>query len=137
MSYELALALTIVGVMALVSGIIVAAVVLPAKYVEKKIEHDYPQYVKVKERMIRHANANTLYYHKKIRPYEKQIEELETSLRWLPKDEREKVIEEIETLKQKRYTFQLHYDNGVKEVEKYREQMEAIRTANPWLAEHT
>ena len=137
MSYELALALTIVGVMALVSGIIVAAVVIPAKYVEKKIEHDYPQYVKVKERMIRHANANTLYYHKKIRPYEKQIEELETSLRWLPKDEREKVIEEIETLKQKRYTFQLHYDNGVKEVEKYREQMEAIRTANPWLAEHT
>lgn len=137
MSYELALALTILGVLALVSGIIVAAVVLPAKYVEKKIEHDYPQYVKVKERMIRHANANTLYYHEKIRPYEKQIEELETSLRWLPKDEREKIIEEIETLKQKRYTFQLHYDNGVKEVKKYREQMEAIRTANPWLAEHT
>jgi predicted RNase H-like nuclease (RuvC/YqgF family) len=137
MSYELAFALTLLGALALISGIIVAAVVLPARYVENKIEHDYPQYVRVKARMINCANANALYYHNKIRPYEKQIEELETSLRWLPKDEREKVIEEIETLKQKRYVFQLHYDNGLEEVEKYREQMEAIRTANPWLAEHT
>lgn len=137
MSYEMAIALTILCGLALISGVIVAVVVFSAKYVEKKIERDYPQYVRVKARMLKCAQANIDYYHKKIKPYEKQIEQLEISLRWLPKEERDKVVEEIETLKQKRYVFQFHYDNGQEEVEKYREQLEAIRTANPWLAEHT
>ena len=137
MSYEMAIAFVILGTVALIGGIIVAAVVLPFKYVEKKIERDYPQYVRVKARMLKCAQANIDYRHKKIKPYEKQIEELETKLRWLPKEERDKIIEEIEILKQKRYVFQLHYENGQEEVEKYREQLEAIRAANPWLAEHT
>ena len=67
-------------------------------YIDNTISTKYPQYVKACKRLSRIGHENMSYYNENIRKYEKQIEELETKLRWLPKEERDKIIEKIEEL---------------------------------------
>ena len=76
------------------------------------------------------------YYNENGRKYEKQIEELETKLRWLPKEECDKIIEEIETLMIKRLEYYKIWELKHEELEKARETVDAIRAANPWLQKH-
>ena len=105
-------------------------------YIDDTISTKYPQYVKACKRLSRIGHENTSYYNENIRKYEKQIEELETKLRWLPKEERDKIIEEIETLKVKRFEYYKIWKLKSEDLEKARETVDAIRAANPWLQKH-
>jgi uncharacterized coiled-coil DUF342 family protein len=105
-------------------------------YIENTISTKYPQYVKACKRLSRIGHENMSYYNENVRKYEKQIEELEAKLRWLPKEERDKIIEEIETLKIKRLEYYKIWELKSKDLEKARETVDAIRAANPWLQKH-
>lgn len=105
-------------------------------YIDNTISTKYPQYVKACKRLSRIGHENMSYYNENIRKYEKQIEELEAKLRWLPKEERDKIIEEIETLKIKRFEYYKIWELKNKDLEEARETVDAIRAANPWLQKH-
>jgi uncharacterized coiled-coil DUF342 family protein len=105
-------------------------------YIDDTISTKYPQYVKACKRLSRIGHETVSYYNENVRKYEKQIEELETKLRWLPKEERDKIIEEIETLKIKRFEYYKIWELKSKDLEKARETVDAIRAANPWLQKH-
>ena len=105
-------------------------------YIDNTISTKYPQYVKACKRLSRIGHENMSYYNENVRKYEKQIEELETELRWLPKEERDKIIEEIETLKTKRFEYYKIWELKSEDLEKARETVDAIRAANPWLQKH-
>ena len=105
-------------------------------YIDNTISTKYPQYVKACKRLSRIGHENMSYYNETVRKYEKQIEELETELRWLPKEERDKIIEEIETLKIKRFEYYKIWELKSEDLEKARETVDAIRAANPWLKKH-
>lgn len=105
-------------------------------YIDNTISTKYPQYVKACKRLSRIGHESMSYYNENVRKYEKQIEELETKLRWLPKEERDKIIEEIETLKIKRFEYYKIWELKNKDLEEARETVEAIRAANPWLQKH-
>lgn len=105
-------------------------------YIDNTISTKYPQYVKACKRLSRIGHENMSYYNENVRKYEKQIEELETELRWLPKEERDKIIEEIETLKIKRFEYYKIWELKSEDLEKARETVDAIRAANPWLKKH-
>ena len=105
--------------------------------IDNTISTKYPQYVKACKRVSRLGHECMDYYHENIRKYEKQIEKLEEDLRWLPKEERDKIIEEIETLKVKRFEYHKIWELKHEELEKARDTVDAIRAANPWLQKHT
>lgn len=105
-------------------------------YIDNTIATKYPQYVKACKRVSHLGHECMDYYHENIRKYEKQIEKLEENLRWLPKEERDKIIEEIETLKVKRFEYNKIWELKHEELEKARETVDAIRAANPWLQKH-
>lgn len=105
-------------------------------YIDDTISTKYPQYVKACKRLSRIGHENMSYYNENIRKYEKQIEELETKLRWLPKEERDKIIEEIEALKIKRFEYYKIWELKSEDLEKARETVDVIRAANPWLQKH-
>lgn len=105
-------------------------------YIDNTISTKYPQYIKACKRLSRIGHETMSYYNENVRKYEKQIEELETKLRWLPKEERDKIIEEIETLKIKRFEYYKIWELKHEELEKARETVDTIRAANPWLQKH-
>lgn len=105
-------------------------------YIDNTISTKYPQYVKACKRLSRLGHECMDYYNENIRKYEKQIEKLEENLRWLPKEERDKIIEEIETLKVKRFEYNKILELKHEELEKARDTVNAIRAANPWLQKH-
>lgn len=105
-------------------------------YIDDTISTKYPQYVKACKRLSRIGHETMSYYNENVRKYEKQIEELETKLRWLPKEERDKIIEEIETLKVKRFEYYKIWELKSEDLEKARETVDALRAANPWLQKH-
>ena len=105
-------------------------------YIDNTITTKYPQYVKACKRLSRIGHENMSYYNENVRKYEKQIEKLEAKLRWLPKEERDKIIVEIETLKIKRLEYYKIWELKGEDLEKARETVDAIRAANPWLQKH-
>lgn len=105
-------------------------------YIDNTISTKYPQYVKACKRLSRIGHETMSYYNENVWKYEKQIEELEAKLRWLPKEERDKIIEEIETLKFKRFEYSKIWELKIEDLEKARETVDAIRAANPWLQKH-
>lgn len=126
----------IILVCAAVSGLIFICLKARNNYIDNTISTKYPQYVKACKRLSRIGHENVSYYNENVRKYEKQIEGLETKLRWLPKEERDKIIEEIETLKIKRLEYYKIWELKNEELEKARETVDAIRAANPWLQKH-
>jgi hypothetical protein len=105
-------------------------------YIDDTISTKYPQYVKACKHLSRIGHESISYYNENVQKYEKQIEKLEVKLRWLPKEERDKIIEEIETLKVKRFEYCKIWELKNKDLEKARETVDAIRAANPWLQKH-
>ena len=105
-------------------------------YIDNTIATKYPQYIKAYKRLSRIGHENMSYYNENVRKYEKQIEELEAKLRWLPKEERDKIIEEIEVLKVKRLEYYKIWELKSEDLEKARETVKAIKAANPWLQKH-
>ena len=105
-------------------------------YIDNTISTKYPQYVKACKHLSRIGHESISYYNENVQKYEKQIEKLEVKLRWLPKEERDKIIEEIETLKVKRFEYYKIWELKHEDLEKARETVEAIRAANPWLKKH-
>ena len=105
-------------------------------YIDNTISTKYSQYVKACKRVSHLGRECVDYYHENIRKYEKQIEKLEENLQWLPKEERDKIIEEIETLKIKRFEYYKIWELKTKDLEKAHETVKAIKAANPWLQKH-
>ena len=126
----------IILVCAAFGGLIYLGMKAYNNYIDNTISTKYPQYIKACKRLSRIGHENMSYYNENIRKYEKQIEELETKLRWLPKEERDKIIEEIEALKIKRFEYYKIWELKSKDLEKARETVDAIRAANPWLQKH-
>ena len=126
----------IILICAAVGGLIFICLKAYNNYIDNTISTKYPQYVKACKRLSRIGHENMSYYNENVRKYEKQIEELEAKLRWLPKEERDKIIEEIETLKIKRFEYYKIWELKNKDLEEARETVEAIRAANPWLQKH-
>lgn len=119
-----------------VSGLIFICLKAYNNYIDNTISIKYPQYIKACKRLSRIRNENINYYNMNVRKYEKQIEELEAKLRWLPKEERDKIIEKIETLKIKRLEYYKIWELKNEDLERVRETVKAIRAANPWLQKH-
>lgn len=126
----------IILVCAAISGLIFICLKAYNNYINNTISIKYPQYIKACKRLSRIRNENINYYNMNVRKYEKQIEELEAKLRWLPKEERDKIIEKIETLKIKRLEYYKIWELKNKDLERVRETVKAIRAANPWLQKH-
>lgn len=134
--FELMILGCIILVFVAIGSLIFICVKAYNNYIDDTISTKYPQYVKACKRLSRIGHESVSYYNENIRKYEKQIEELETKLRWLPEEERNKIIEEIETLKIKRFEYYKIWELKNEDLENARETVDAIRAANPWLQKH-
>lgn len=117
-------------------GLIYLGMLMYDRYIERTISQKYPDYVKAVGRMHRLAHECMDYRKKNVSSYEKQIERLEEKLRWLPKEERDKIVEKIEELKAKRFEYNKILDLKLEELDRARDNIDAIKAAHPWLQKH-
>lgn len=136
MSYEMAVFLVILCGIALCGAVSGVVMVLHTKYVDKKIEKEYPEYLRARHVASVCDKEAGAYYMKHVRKYEKEIEKKESELRWLPKAERDKIIEEIETLKEQRLVYYTNYQSMRDDAAEKWKQVNAIVNAHPFLCKH-
>lgn len=137
MSYEMAIFLVIacVGGTLLFLAVLFGVYLYP-KHIEKKIKSEYPDYVRARYVASLCDKEAGEYYIKHVRKYEKEIEKKEKDLRWLPKAERDEIIEEIETLKKQRLVYYTNYQAMRDDAANKWENVEAIVNAHPFLIKH-
>lgn len=136
MIYEIAIPLTIFCAIVLPCLACVFGVRLYHKYIDKKIERKYPDYLRALNIASTCDKEAGQYYNKYVSKYEKEIEKKEHELRWLPKTERDEVIEEIETLKKQRLVYYTNYTNMRKDAKEKWERVNAIVNSHPFLRKH-
>lgn len=136
MSYEMVIFLVFLCGIILCGILGGVGIALHAKYIDKKIEKEYPDYVRARHvASICDKEAGT-YFMKHVRKYEKEIEKKENELRWLPKEERDEIIEEIETLKKQRLVYYTNYVNMREDAKEKWERVNAIVNSHPFLRKH-
>jgi len=136
MSYENVIFLVILGGIVLCGILSGVGMVLYYKHIDKKIEKEYPEYLRachVASTCDKEAGA---YFMKHVRKYEKEIEKKESELRWLPKAERDEIVEEIETLKKQRLVYYTNYQSMRDDAAEKWERVNAIVNAHPFLRKH-
>lgn len=136
MSYEMVIFLVFLCGIILCSILGGVGIALHAKYIDKKIEKEYPDYLRachVASICDKEAGA---YFMKHVRKYEKEIEKKENELRWLPKEERDEIIEEIETLKKQRLVYYTNYVNMREDAKEKWERVNTIVNSHPFLRKH-
>ena len=111
-------------------------IALHAKYIDKKIEKEYPDYLRARHVACICDKEAGEYFRKHVRKYEKEIEAKESELRWLPKEERDEIIEEIETLKKQRLVYYTNYVNMREDAKEKWERVNAIVNSHPFLRKH-
>ena len=111
-------------------------IALHAKYIDKKIEKEYPDYLRARHVACICDKEAGEYFRKHVRKYEKEIEAKESELRWLPKEERDEIIEEIETLKKQRLVYYTNYTNMREDAKEKWERVNAIVNSHPFLRKH-
>lgn len=111
-------------------------IVLYTKYIDKKIEKEYPDYLRARHAACICDKEANEYFRKYVRKYEKKIEAKESELRWLPKEERDEIIEKIETLKKQRLVYYTNYINMRKDAKEKWERVNAIVNSRPFLRKH-
>lgn len=111
-------------------------IALHAKYIDKKIEKEYPDYLRARHVACICDKEASEYFRKHVRKYEKEIEAKESELRWLPKEERDEIIEEIETLKKQRLVYYTNYVNMREDAKEKWERVNAIVNSHPFLRKH-
>lgn len=133
MSYEMAI---------IICGIILCGVawgvglMLYEKYITKKIKREYSDYVRARYVASICDKEAGEYYIKHVRKYEQEIERKEKELRWLPKEERDVIMEEIEALKEQRLVYYTNYKTMREEAKKKWDNVEAIVNVHPFLRKH-
>lgn len=136
MSYEMAVFLIILCGIILCGVVCGVGMVLHTKYVDKKIEKEYPEYLRARHVASVCDKEAGAYFMKHVRKYEKEIEKKESELRWLPKAERDEIIEEIETLKKQRLVYYTNYQSMRDDAAEKWERVNAIVNAHPFLRKH-
>ena len=136
MSYEMIVFLVSLFGLVLCGILIAVGIVLYNKYVDKKIEKEYPDYLRARHVACICDEEAGEYFRKHVRKYEKEIEAKERELRWLPKEERDEIIEEIETLKKQRLVYYTNYTNMRKDAKEKWERVNAIVNSHPFLRKH-
>ena len=118
-------------------GVLVGVgIILHAKYIDKKIEKEYPDYIRARHIACTCDKEAGEYFRKHVRKYEKEIEAKESELRWLPKEERDEIIEEIETLKKQRLVYYTNYTNMREDTKEKWQRVNAIVNSHPFLRKH-
>ena len=136
MSYEMAVFLVILCGIALCGVVSGVGMVLHTKYVDRKIEKEYPEYLRARHVASTCDKEAGAYFMKHVRKYEKEIEKKESELRWLPKAERDEIVEEIETLKKQRLVYYTNYQSMRDDAAEKWERVNAIVNAHPFLRKH-
>lgn len=136
MNYEMAVFLIILCGIALCGVISGIGMVLHTKHIDKKIEKEYPEYLRARHVASVCDKEASAYFMKHVSKREKEIEEKENELRWLPKAERDKIIEEIETLKKQRLVYYTNYVTMLEDAHEKWERVNAIVNAHPFLRKH-
>lgn len=136
MSYEKAIFLVIICGIALCGIACGVGMVLYNKHIKKKIEKEYPDYLRARHVASVCDKEVGEYYMKHVRKYEKEIEKKENELRWLPKTERDEIVEEIETLKKQRLVYFTNYKAMREDATNKWNNVEAIVNAHPFLRKH-
>lgn len=136
MSYEMVIFLVFLCGIILCSILGGVGIALHAKYIDKKIEKEYPDYLRARHVASICDKEAGAYFMKHVRKYEKEIEKKENELRWLPKEERDEIIEEIETLKKQRLVYYTNYVNMREDAEEKWERVNAIVNSHPFLRKH-
>ena len=136
MLYEIAIPLTIFCAIVLPCLAYVFGMMLYHKYIDKKIERKYPDYIRACNIASACDKEAAQYYNKHISKYENKIEKKERELRWLPRTESDEVIEEIETLKKQRLVYFTNYKAMCEDATNKWKNVEAIVNAHPFLRKH-
>lgn len=136
MSYEMVIFLVFLCGIILCSILGGVGIALHAKYIDKKIEKEYPDYLRARHVASICDKEAGAYFMKHVRKYEKEIEKKENELRWLPKEERDEIIEEIETLKKQRLVYYTNYVNMREDAKEKWERVNAIVNSHPFLRKH-
>lgn len=136
MSYEMVIFLVFLCGILLCSILGGVGIALHAKYIDKKIEKEYPDYLRARHVASICDKEAGAYFMKHVRKYEKEIEKKENELRWLPKEERDEIIEEIETLKKQRLVYYTNYVNMREDAKEKWERVNAIVNSHPFLRKH-
>lgn len=136
MSYETAVLLVIFFSIILCGILSGVGMVLYNKHIDKKIEKEYPEYLRARHVASTCDKEAGAYFMKHVRKYEKEIEKKESELRWLPKAERDEIIEEIETLKEQRLVYYTNYQSMRDDAAEKWERVNAIVNAHPFLRKH-
>lgn len=136
MSYEMAIFLVIICGIVLCGFASGVGMVLYNKHIDKKIKKEYPDYIRARYVASICDKEAGEYYTKHVRKYEKEIEQKENELRWLPKTERDEIVEEIETLKKQRLVYFTNYEAMREDAKNKWENVNAIVNAHPFLRKH-
>ena len=136
MSYEIAFLAVLLAATVLLSVLCAISIGFYNKHIEKKIEREYPDYIRARHVASMCDKEAGEYYNKNVRKYEKEIEKKEKNLRWLPKTERDEIIEEIETLKKQRFVYYTNYQTMREDAANKWENVDAIVNAHPFLRKH-
>ena len=136
MSYEMIVFLVSLCGLVLCGVLVGVGIVLYTRYIDKKIEKEYPDYLRARHIACICDKEAGEYFRKHVRKYEKEIEAKESELRWLPKEERDEIIEEIETLKKQRLVYYTNYTNMREDAKEKWERVNAIVNSHPFLRKH-
>lgn len=136
MSYERVIFLVFLLGIVLCGILIYVGIILHTKYIDKKIEKEYPDYLRARHVACICDEEAGEYFRKHVRKYEKEIEAQESELRWLPKEERDEIVEKIETLKKQRLVYYTNYINMRKDAKEKWERVNAIVNSHPFLRKH-
>lgn len=136
MIYETVVFFVVIGIFVLFGFACGFGFVLYHKHIDKKIERKYPDYIQACNIASVCDKEAGQYYNKHVSKYEKEIEKKERELRWLPKEERDEIIEEIETLKKQRLVYYTNYINMRKDAKEKWERVNAIVNSHPFLRKH-
>lgn len=136
MIHETVIFFVVIGIFVLFGFVCGFGVVLYHKYIDKKIERKYPDYIRACDIASACDKEAAQYYNKHVSKYENKIEKKERELRWLPKTERDEVIEEIETLKKQRLVYFTNYKAMREDATNKWKNVEAIVNAHPFLRKH-
>lgn len=136
MSYEMIVFLVFLFGLVLCGALVGVGIVLYTKYIDKKIEKEYPDYLRARRVACICDKKAGEYFRKHVRKYEKEIEAKESELRWLPKEARDEIIEEIETLQKQRLVYYTNYVNMRKDAREKWERVNAIVNSHPFLRKH-
>lgn len=136
MIYETAIFFAIIGGLVLFGFVCGFGMELYYNHIDKKIERKYPDYIRACNIASACDKEAGQYYNKYVSKYEEEIEKKERELRWLPRTERDEIIEEIETLKKQRLVYFTNYKAMREDAANKWKNVEAIVNAYPFLRKH-